>query len=107
MPVFTIWEHEIHKVDGRWFAWWSHGGARDGNGELTARRKAQARSFIRLAAQNIGRRCRAVVVKPKLAENGQVSVEEAQYPHPMWAVVIFRITDSDAIQFVAELLPGE
>ena len=106
LVVFTIWEHEIHKLDGRWFAWWSHVGVRNNDGEFSPRKKAKAGAFIALAGQHIGRSCRAVIITPKVAADGSVSVEQAIYPHPLWARVVFRTVDHDAHQFTAELLPN-
>ena len=106
IAVFTIWEHEIHQVNQRWFAWWSHGGSRDSAGELAQSRKDHARAFIQRATDNLGRQCHAVIVKPKFDKHGEISAERAEYPHPTWGTVVFRTTDIDALQFVAELLPA-
>ena len=107
VPVFTIWQHEIHQVSGRWFAWWSHGGSRDSTGELVPSRKAHAKAFVQRATENLGSRCRAVIVTPRFGKQGEVSVEHAEYPHEIWSTVVFRTTDMDALQFIAELLPAE
>ena len=105
VPVFTIWEHEVHKLNGRWFAWWSHAGARDSDGELSPRMKASARAYIALASKNIGLQCRAVINTPKFAADGSASAAKALYPHPLWAKVVFRTADVEARQFIAELFP--
>jgi hypothetical protein len=107
VPVFTIWQHEIHKFNGRWFAWWSHGGERDSDGEIAQSRKDHARAFIARATQNIGTPCRVVIIEPKFSKQQDISVAEAHYPHPVWARVVFRITDPEANQFIAELLQPE
>ena len=106
IAVFTIWEHEIHQVNGRWFAWWNHGAPKEGKGELTPSRKGHAKAFLQRATDNLGLQCRAVIVKPRFDSHGEVSAERAEYPHTAWGTVVFRITDMDALQFVAELLPA-
>lgn len=103
--VFTIWEHEVHQINGRWFAYWSHGGSRDSDGELPPLRKAHARAFIQRATDNLGRPCRAVVLTPKFDKHGKISAARAEYPHPTWGKVVFRTTDFEALQFIAELSP--
>ena len=105
VAVFTIWEHEVHQINGRWFAYWSHGGSRESDGELPSGRKAHARAFIKRATDNLGRSCRAVVVTAKFDEHGDVSADRAEYPHPAWGKVVFRTTDLEALQFIAELSP--
>lgn len=106
-PVFTIWSHQVHQVDGRFFVWWDHTGDRTENGELFSHRKGHARTFIALAAANLGKPCRAVIVHPKVTEEGSDSVESADYPHPVWSRVVFRAVDEEALQFIAELVSGE
>ena len=103
MPVFTIWEHEIYRLNGRWFASWNHNAERDVELELSAKRKGTARMFIKRASLSGGRPVRVVVVIPKYGKEGKVSVGEAFYPHPKWASAVFRFADQDAYQFVAEL----
>ena len=44
---------------------------------------------------------RAGAAKP----NGTVA--SAEYPHPAWAVAVFRAADQDALQFIVELLPPD
>ena len=107
IAVFTIWEHEIHQVNGRWFAWWSHGGSRDRTGEHAPSRKASAKAFLKRANDNLGLPCRAVIVTPRFDKHGEVNAERAEYPHAAWGRVVFRTTDMDAIQFIAELLPAQ
>jgi len=104
-PVFTIWEHEIYKIKGRWFASWNHDPERDTEFEHSPRRLGTARMFIERATQSIGRRVRVVIVVPKRDKKGRISAGEALYPHSKWASAEFRVTDQDAYQFVAELFP--
>ena len=105
VAVFTIWTHEIHKVNGRFFAWWSHDGQRDANGEFSVRQKGSARRFINLASENLGRPCRAVLVHPKMIHNRNAGVAYTEYPHPEMGTVVFRTADLAALQFIAELQP--
>ena len=105
VSVFTIWSHEVHQVDGRFFAWWDHAGQRDSEGELSPRRKGSARRFVTLAGANLGRSCRAVIVHPRMVDDRVAGVESAEYPHPRMARAMFRTVDLDARQFIAELLP--
>ena len=102
-PVFTIWEHEIYRLNGRWFASWNHDTERDVELELSTKRKGTARMFIKRASLSNGSPVRVVVVIPKYGNDGKVSVGEAFYPHPRWASAVFRFADQDAYQFVAEL----
>jgi hypothetical protein len=62
--VFTIWVDDIHRVDGRFFAWWDHAGEPGLHQEPSARQKSSARSFVKRAAENVGRSCRAAIVHP-------------------------------------------
>ena len=103
-PVFTIWRHEVRQLNGRFFAWWDHAGERGADGELSKRRKGQAKTFISLVAENIGRPCRAVIINAKMDNDGRsVGAESAEYPHPKMAKVVFRFVERDALQFLAEL----
>ena len=103
-PVFTIWRHEVRQLNGRFFAWWDHTGERGSDGELSKRRKGQAKTFIALVAANIDRPCRAVIVNAKKkGDDSSVGAESAEYPHPKMARVVFRFVEQDVLQFIAEL----
>jgi hypothetical protein len=106
-PVFTIWEHEIYKLNGRWFAGWNHDAECDVELELSAKRKGTARMFIKRASLSNGCPVRGVVVISKYGNEGKVTVDEAFFPHPKWASAVFRFADQDAYQFVAELFPEQ
>ena len=101
--VFTIWEHEIYEVNGRWFASWNHDPERDTEFEISPRRMGTARKFIERASESIGRRVRVVIVVPKRDKEGKISVGSALYPDERWSSALFRFADQDALQFVAEL----
>ena len=101
--VFTIWEHEIYKVDGRWFASWNHDAERDDALEVSSHRVGTARKFIERASESIGHRVRVVIVVPKRDKEGKISVGSAVYPDPRWSSAVFRFADQDSRQFVAEL----
>lgn len=103
--VFTIWSDDIHQIDGRFFAWWDHSGEPGLHAEPSSAQKNRSRAFIERAADNIGRRCRAVIVHPVHAKPAGRSAESAEYPHPKWARAEFRTADVDALQFIVELLP--
>ena len=100
--VFTIWSHEVRKIDGRLFAWWDHNDRREPYVELAPRQRSRGRTFIKMAAANIGKSCRAVIVHLNTARNG---VASADYPHARMARAQFRTADLDALQFIVELLP--
>jgi hypothetical protein len=102
--VFTIWLDDIHQVDGRFFAWWDHAGEPGRHQEPAERTKSYARGFVRRAADNKGRNCRAVIVHPRKPKPDRKAAS-ADYPDPRWATIIFRAADVDALQFIAELLP--
>ena len=104
-PVFTIWAHEVYRVNGRWFASWNHDPEKDTELEVSPRRRGTASMFIKRATEHIGRRVRAVIVMPKRDSKGRIAAGDTVYPHPMWASAVFRVTDQDALQFVAELFP--
>ena len=106
IAVFTIWEHEIYKTNGRWFASWNHDPEKDVEFDISPRRQGTARMFIQRATENVGRRVRAVIVVPKRDSKGRISAGDTIYPHPQWATAVFRLTDQDALQFVAELFPA-
>ena len=101
--VFTIWEHEIYEVKGRWFASWNHDPERDIEFEISPRRMGTARKFIERASESIGHRLRVVIVVPKRDKEGKISVGSALYPDQRWSSALFRFADQDALQFVAEL----
>lgn len=103
-PVFTIWAHEVRQINGRLFAWWSHGDLHYPTPTATPTQIAKRRSFVKLAAANIDGECRAVIVHHKRGRLWEAG--SADYPHPQMAVVQFRFADVQAIQFVAELLPA-
>ena len=105
--VFTIWSDDIHKIDGRFFAWWDHCGEPRLHEEPGPEQKNRARAFIERAADNIGKSCRAVIVHPVHPKPESRSVNSAEYPHPQWARAHFRTADTDALQFVVELLPPD
>ncbi|MGE3843070.1 MAG: hypothetical protein AB7I50_15965 [Vicinamibacterales bacterium] len=103
--VFTIWAHDIREIEGRFFAWWDHGHSKAETGEgMPKTQRGHVRNFVRLAAQNLGKPCRAVIVHRK---PGSWEVASADYPHPRWARADFRCADRDALQFIVELLPPE
>src|SRR6266511_3858518 len=68
--VFTIWLHDVHDVDGRLFAWWDHNRLRITRPawpaerlKLTPSQRSRATTFIKLAAANIGKASRAVIIR--------------------------------------------
>ncbi|MDB9315258.1 hypothetical protein PN462_19240 [Spirulina sp. CS-785/01] len=107
VPVFTIWFHEVRHINGRYFAWWDHEGLKDTDGEPKLRQKGRAWNYLELAAENLGKPCRAVIVHPKMTEQGNTGVASAEYPHSTMSRIVFRTVDIDALQFIAELLPEE
>lgn len=100
-PVFTIWAHDVRQVNGRLFAWWDQGDLRYPTPTATKTKIAKRKSFVKLAAANLGKPCRAVVVYRK---GRSWEVSSAEYPHPKMAVARFRAADLDAVQFIVELL---
>lgn len=98
VPVFTIWAHEVYRVNGRWFASWNHDAEKDSDFDNSPGRQGTARTFIQRATKNLGRRVRAVIVVPKIDSKKRVSVDHAVYPHPQWASAEFRVTDPDALR---------
>jgi hypothetical protein len=103
--VFTIWADDIHRVDGRFFAWWDHPGEPGLHQEPSARQKSRARAFVKRAAANIGKSCRAVIIHPSCPKSEGRRAGSAEYPHSKWARAEIRAADVDAIQFIIELLP--
>jgi len=103
IPVFTIWFHDVRQIDGRFFAWWDHGDLHLPTPTARPTQIAKRRSFVKLAAANVHKKCRAVIVH---SERVLWQASSADYPHPEMAVVRFRTADVEAIQFIAELSRG-
>lgn len=102
-PVFTIWSDDVRVVDGRFFAWWDFPGGLGSNPEPSLTWKTQARRFIELAALNIGKDCRAVIVYPRHPKPTRREAASAEYPHAQWGTATFRTADTEALHFIAEL----
>lgn len=98
--VFTIWSHDIRKINGRLFVWWDHNNAKFGSD--TPQQMGHERTFVKLAAANVGRKCRAIIIHRK---PGTRDVASADYPDPRMARADVRTADVDALQFTIELLP--
>jgi hypothetical protein len=101
-PVFTIWSHDIRKINGRLFVWWDHNNAK--RGFDTPKQISQQRTFVRLAAASVGKKCRAVIIHRK---PGTWLVASADYPDQRKARADIRVADIDALQFIIELLPPD
>ena len=102
-PVFTIWGRDIRQIDGRFFAWWTHGDLHYKDPSATKSQIARRRAFVEHAERSVGRECRAVIVHD--TKNKSWEVAAAEYPHPQMAIAKFMFADADAVHFVVELLP--
>ena len=103
-PVITIWADDIHQIDGRFFAWWDHAGEPGLHKDIAARQKAKARAFVRRLAGAVDKHCRVVIVHPSQPKPARRSFASATYPHPNWAVGLIRAADTEALQFIVELV---
>lgn len=67
--VFTIWQEEIAKENGEWVARWR---GEEADSILSAQRAASADKFLKLAAENIGKPCRFIMVMKKAGTESDI-----------------------------------